>query len=142
MILLLSNTVSGPEYDAGMRTGTTKMMFSFEDFVLDSAGRELCCGKEAIAVEPQVFDLLEYLIRHRDRVASKDDLLATVWKGRLVSDATIASRISAARAALRDNGENQRLIRTVPRKGVRFVGKVSENAKPVAAIDDPNLQGT
>jgi len=112
------------------------MLFSFEDFVLDSAGRELRCGEEIIAVEPQVFDVLEYLLRHRDRVVSKDDLFATVWKGRIVSDATLASRINAVRAAVKDNGERQRLIRTIPRKGVRFIGSVCEQALTATTIGD------
>jgi len=78
-----------------------------------------------------VFDLLEYLVRNRDRVISKDDLLAAVWNGRIVSEATVASRINAARAAIGDNGEHQRLIRTLLRKGVRFVGEVREHPHPV-----------
>lgn len=116
------------------------MLFSFEDFVLDGAKRELRRGDAPIAVEPQVFDLLEYLIRHRDHVVSKDDLLAAVWKGRIVSDATLASRINAARVAVRDTGEAQRLIRTVPRKGARFVGSVREQAMTASAIDEKQAQ--
>jgi TolB-like protein len=75
-----------------------------------------------------VFDLLQYLVRNRDRVVSKDDLIAAVWQGRIVSEATLGSRINAVRAALRDNGEQQRLIRTILRKGVRFVGAVREQS--------------
>jgi len=85
------------------------------------------------AVEPQVFDLLEFLIRNRDRVVSRDDLLAAVWNGRIVSESTLASRINAARTAIGDNGEDQRLIRTVLRKGIRFVGTVREEQKPGVA---------
>ena len=77
-----------------------------------------------IAVEPQVFDLLVYLVQNRDRVVSKDDLIASVWGGRIVSDSTLTSRINAARKAVGDSGEEQKLIRTVPRKGLRFVGTV------------------
>lgn len=98
-------------------------------------------GAELRSVEPQVFDLLEHLIRNRDRVVSKDELLAAVWKGRVVSDATLASRINAARTAIGDNGEEQRLIRTVSRKGVRFVGVVSERQEPATAeADQPSLK--
>ena len=79
-----------------------------------------------VAVEPLVFDLLQYLIGNRDRVASKDDLIATVWRGRIVSDSTLTSRMNAARHAIGDSGEQQRLIRTIPRKGFRFVGDVQE----------------
>nr|WP_283949878.1 winged helix-turn-helix domain-containing tetratricopeptide repeat protein [Limobrevibacterium gyesilva] len=81
-------------------------------------------GCEPVAVEPQVFDLLVYLAQNRDRVVSKDDLIASVWGGRIVSDSTLSSRISAARKAVGDSGEDQKLIRTIPRKGLRFVGAV------------------
>ena len=104
------------------------MLYRFNDFVLDTGRRELRRGDGLVAAEPQVFDLLEYLIRSRQRVVSRDDLLAAVWHGRIVSDATLSSRINAARAAIGDNGDEQRLIRTLPRKGIRFVGEVREEA--------------
>ena len=100
------------------------MQFQFADYNLDTDRRELRCGSEPVAVEPQVFDLLTYLVQNRDRVVSKDDLLASVWGGRIVSDSTLTSRINAARKAVGDSGEDQKLIRTVPRKGLRFVGAV------------------
>src|SRR6266508_5781682 len=78
-----------------------------------------------IAMQPQVFDLLVHLLKHRERVVSRDDLIALVWGGRIVSDSTLDSRINAARNAIGDNGKEQRLIRTIPRKGVRFVGAVN-----------------
>ena len=84
-----------------------------------------------VALEPQVFDLLEFLIRARDRVVSRDDVLEAVWHGRIVSDATLSSRISAARAAIGDNGDEQRLIRTIARKGFRFVGEVHEESSGI-----------
>src|SRR5687767_13413775 len=84
-------------------------------------------------MQPQVFDVLEYLIRHRDRVVSKDDLLAAVWNGRIISDSGLTSRISAARTAIGDSGEAQRLIRTLPRKGIRFVGEVREQESAAGA---------
>jgi TolB-like protein len=100
------------------------VQYLFADHTLDTERRELRRGGEPVAVEPQVFDLLVYLLGHRDRVVSKDDLIAAVWDGRIVSDSTLTSRISAARTAIGDNGEDQRLIRTIARKGVRFVGTV------------------
>jgi adenylate cyclase len=100
------------------------LLYVFEDFTLDLDRRELRREGALTAVEPQVFDLLAHLICNRERVISKDDLLAAVWKGRIVSEATLDSRINAARRAIRDSGEQQRLIKTVPRKGVRFVGTV------------------
>ncbi len=116
------------------------MQFSFADHTLDIERRELRRGEEAIAVEPQVFDLLAYLVQSRDRVVSKDDLIASVWGGRIVSDATLSSRIYAARKALGDSGEEQKLIRTVARKGLRFVAEVSTQPnEPPAAGDQPAL---
>jgi len=73
-----------------------------------------------------VFDLLDYLIRNRERVVSKDDLISAVWNGRIVSDAALTTRLNAARIAIGDSGEKQRLIKTLPRKGFRFVGAVQE----------------
>jgi DNA-binding winged helix-turn-helix (wHTH) protein/predicted ATPase len=102
------------------------MLFSFEDYVLDTDRRELRRGTAVIAVQPQVFDLLEYLISNRERVVTKDDMLDAVWGGRIVSESSLTTRINAARTALGDNGEEQRLIRTLPRKGIRFVGVVRE----------------
>ena len=102
------------------------MLYVFEDFSLDCDRRELRRGNELLSVEPQVFDLLQYLIRNRDRVVSKDDLISAVWHGRIVSEATLSSRINAARSALHDSGDEQRLIRTIMRKGIRFVGAVRE----------------
>ena len=77
-------------------------------------------AKRAVHVEPQVFDLLVYLVQNRDRVVSKDNLIASVWGGRIVSESTLTSRINAARTAVGDNGREQQLIRTVPPKGLRF----------------------
>jgi DNA-binding winged helix-turn-helix (wHTH) protein len=104
------------------------MLYFFENFVLDPARRELRRGKALIAVQPQVFDLLEYLITHRDRVVSKDDILGAVWGGRIVSESALTTRINATRAAVDDDGDQQRLIRTIPRRGIRFVGPVQERA--------------
>jgi TolB-like protein len=98
--------------------------YFFADHTLDLDRRELLCGSAPIAVEPQVFDLLTYLVQNHDRVVSKDDLIAAVWGGRIVSDSTIATRINAARKAIGDSGQAQRLIRTIARKGIRFVGDV------------------
>jgi DNA-binding winged helix-turn-helix (wHTH) protein/pimeloyl-ACP methyl ester carboxylesterase len=116
------------------------LLFFFDDNVLDPDRRELRRKGALVPVEPQVFDLLLFLIRNRDRVVSKDDLIAAVWDGRIVSESTLASRINAARRVIGDSGEQQRLIRTAARKGVRFVGAVregqvpSEVSAPVAAM--------
>lgn len=103
-----------------------QLHYFFEDYALDTDRRELLRGTGMVAVEPQVFDLLLYLIKNREHVVSKDDLLASVWQGRIVSESALSTRINAARFALGDNGEEQRLIKTLPRKGLRFVGSVRE----------------
>lgn len=105
---------------------SAEMQFVFGDYLLDLDRRELSRGADAIAVGPQVFDLLVYLVRNRERVVAKDDLLDAVWDGRIVSESTLTSHINAVRKAVGDNGEEQRLIRTVARKGFRFVGDVRE----------------
>ncbi len=102
------------------------MIYRFEDFSLDHARRELRRGGEIISVEPQVFDVLEFLIVNRERVVSNDDLIKGVWRGRIVSDGTVSTRINAVRRAIADSGEQQRLIRTLPRKGYRFAGDIRQ----------------
>jgi TolB-like protein/DNA-binding winged helix-turn-helix (wHTH) protein len=106
--------------------GWEAMRYEFEDFALDTDRRELCKGDRPIAVQPQVFDVLTYLIANRDHVVAKESLLDAVWGGRIVSESTFSSRINAARIAIGDSGEYQRLIRTASRKGFRFVGAVQE----------------
>jgi len=109
------------------------LRYLFEDHVIDTDLRELHRGPEIVSVAPQVFDLLEYLIRNRDRVVSKDDLVRAVWKGRIVSDAALTTRLNAVRCAIGDTGEKQHLIKTLPRKGFRFVGSVQETQTPAIA---------
>jgi TolB-like protein len=100
------------------------VQFVIDNHTLDTDRRELCRGAVSISVEPQVFDLLVYLMQNRERVVSKDDLIAAVWNGRAVSESTLTSRINAARKSIGDSGRSQNLIRTIPRKGLRFVGAV------------------
>jgi DNA-binding winged helix-turn-helix (wHTH) protein len=108
------------------------MRFSFGSYSLDAARRELHDSREAVSVEPQVFDLLEFLIRNRDRVVSRDDLIESVWNGRIVSESTLATRINAARRAIGDDGAAQKLIKTIARKGFRFVGDVRDETTAFA----------
>jgi pimeloyl-ACP methyl ester carboxylesterase len=102
------------------------LIYVFDQGALDVDRRELRHGTDVVAVEPQVFDILEYLIRNRQRVVGGRELIAAVWGGRVISESTLSSRISAARQVVGDSGERQRLIRTISRKGYRFVGGVRE----------------
>jgi TolB-like protein len=119
-----------------------------DDFELDVERRELTHAQLPIHVEPQVFDLLVYLVQNRDRVVSKDDVIASVWAGRIVSDSTLTSRINAARTAIGDRGDDQKLIRTVARKGLRFVGAVRtkpnvlEPARDIGRLPDGTHEGS
>jgi len=106
------------------------LRYLFEEYTLDTNLRELHRGAEIVSVTPQVFDLLEYLIRNRERLVSKDDLIIAIWNGRVVSDAALTTRLNAARSAIGDTGEKQHLIKTLPRKGFRFVGSVQEALRP------------
>ena len=100
------------------------MQLVFGDYVLDRERRELRRGSEQIALEPQVLDVLIHLVQNRDRVVTKDDLIACVWDGRIVSDSTLTSRVNAARRAVGDSGDRQEVIKTYARKGFRFLGEV------------------
>lgn len=112
------------------------MILSFgNDYEIDIERRELSRAEMPVHVEPQVFDLLVYLAQNRDRVVSKDDLIASVWRGRIVSDSTLTSRINAARTAVGDSGVDQKLIRTIARKGFRFVGVVHATPDAAEAAD-------
>ena len=113
--------------------------YLFDDYALDADRRELLRGTAPVSVEPQVFDLLLYLVQNREHVVSKDDLLASVWRGRIVSESALTTRINAARIALDDSGEKQRLIKTLPRRGLRFVGAVREEpgAADLVSITPP-----
>ena len=115
------------------------LLYSFADCTLNTDQRELRRNGDLVSVTPQVFDLLEYLICNRERVVSKDDLISAVWKGRTVSESALNTRINGARCAIGDSGEEQRLIRTLARKGIRFVGVVHEEvpAQIIAGFAEP-----
>ncbi|MEH2558629.1 TolB-like protein/tetratricopeptide (TPR) repeat protein [Bradyrhizobium algeriense] len=119
------------------------MRYLFDDYAFDTDRRELYRGANVVSVTPQVFDLLDYLIRNRERVVSKDDLINAIWHGRSVSDAALTTRVNAARSAIGDSGQGQRLIKTLPRKGFRFVGSVREAQRPASmAATDPPAQAS
>jgi TolB-like protein len=109
------------------------LRYLFEEYAFDTDRRELHRGADVVTIAPQVFDLLDYLIRNRERVVSKGDLINAIWNGRIISDGALTTRLNVARSAIGDSGEEQRLIKTLPRKGFRFVGQVREAQGPAAA---------
>ena len=115
------------------------LLYLFEDYVLDAGRRELRRGGQHVSVEPQAFDLLHHLLRNRDRVVTKDDLLAAVWGGRIVSESALTSRINAARVAIGDSGAAQRLIRTLRGRGFRFIAEVREQQERQAESVTPEV---
>jgi TolB-like protein/tetratricopeptide (TPR) repeat protein len=109
------------------------LRYLFENYAFDTDRRELHRDSDVVAVAPKVFDLLDFLIRNRDRVVSKDDLINEIWNGRSVSDAALTTRLNAARSAIGDSGQEQRLIKTLPRRGFRFVGPIVQAQGPAGA---------
>jgi TolB-like protein len=124
-------------------SGDRSLRYVFEDCTFDTERREMHRGEAPVSVAPQVFDLLEYLIRNRDRVVTRDELIGAVWSGRIISDEALTTRLNVARSAIGDTGHQQRLIKTLHRKGFRFVGDVQEASEgavssgvPAATIPD------
>jgi TolB-like protein/Tfp pilus assembly protein PilF len=113
------------------------MIYMFEDYTLDTNRRELRRASELVSVEPQVFDLLHYLVSTSDRLVTKNELITAVWGRRVVSESTFTSRLTAVRHAVGDSGKGQRLIRTVPHKGVRFTGEVRQVDPKLVALTLP-----
>ena len=109
------------------------MKFFFSNQVLDTDTRELSRQDMPVSLEPQVFDLVVHLMENRDRVVSKEELIEKIWHGRHVAESTLTSRINAARKAVGDSGAEQALIRTIARKGFRFVGRVQTQAENTVA---------
>jgi TolB-like protein len=102
------------------------LIFTFSDFEIDTEQQELIHQGHPVSLQPQVFDLLVFLIKNRSRVVTKDEVIDTVWEGRAISDGTLNARINAARRAVGDTGDAQGVIRTFPRKGFRFVAEGKE----------------
>src|SRR5438552_7651559 len=86
--------------------GNGSLRYLFEEYAFDTDLRELYRGADVVSIAPQVFDLLDYLIRNRERVVTKDDLINAIWNGRVVSDAALTTRLNATRIAIGDSGEN------------------------------------
>ena len=116
--------------------------FRFANFEIDVARHELRCAGKIIPIEPQVFDLLVHLIRNRNRIVSREELIDAVWKGRMISEATLSSRVSAVRRAIGDNGDDQLFVRTHHKRGFRFVGQVEDAAPDETVVTDRLLVAT
>ncbi len=102
------------------------MTWTFGDFELDPERFELLRRREPVRLEPQVISLLIHPVRHRNRLVTKDEIVAKVWQGRAISDASISSRVRSARQAVDDDGAKQAVIRTVHGQGFRCIATVSE----------------
>src|ERR1700692_995655 len=140
LILAISNGAQGGSWwPRPLVRGVRTLRYLFEEYAFDTDRRELHRGADVVSIAPQVFDLLNYLIRNRERVVSKADLINVIWNGRIVTDAALTTRLNVARTAIGDSGEEQRLIKTLPRKGLRFVGPVLEAQAPAgtATTDHP-----
>lgn len=118
------------------------MNYRFGAFDVDPDMFELRCRGTPVAIEPQVFNLLLYMIRNRERIVSRDDLIAAVWDGRAISDTSLSSQIFALRRALDDSGKTQNVIRTVPRRGFRFVAEVTVDADGPALAEGGGVATT
>src|SRR3954463_6332097 len=117
-----------------------RVNFRFADFEIDASQQELRRGTEVVHIEPQVFDLLVHLVRNRARIVSKDELIETIWQGRIVSEAALSSRINAARKAIGDDGSAQTFIKTLHKRGFRFVGEVIDKAPLVPQAPAPQAE--
>ena len=105
------------------------MIYRFDPFSVDTESLELRKGGDVVGVEPQVFNVLTFLIQNRDRIVTKDELIDAVWDGRAISDGALNSRINSVRRAVGDTGDTQSIVKTVPRRGFRFVGAVREGTE-------------
>ena len=115
------------------------LKYQFAEFEIDLSQQELRRLGEAVHIEPQVFDLIVHLVRNHDRIVSKDELIETIWNGRIISEAALSSRINGARRALGDNGNDQALIRTLHKRGFRFVGDVQAIDAPMTDAEAARL---
>ncbi|KUY61139.1 winged helix-turn-helix domain-containing tetratricopeptide repeat protein [Burkholderia sp. RF2-non_BP3] len=111
------------------------MQWVFADCVLDLERRDLRRASQPVATTPKTFDLLVYLASHHDRVVSRDELIDAVWGGRTISESTVASHVNAARTAVGDDGQQQRIIKTVARRGFRFVADLAGQDIPPCIVE-------
>ncbi len=112
------------------------MGFRFDEFEIDLGQQELRRSGQVVRIEPQVFELLVYLVRNSNRVVTKEELIESVWRGRAISEAALSSCVSAARRAIGDTGKDQRRIRTASKRGFRFVGTIDDAMPPQTLLAD------
>jgi DNA-binding winged helix-turn-helix (wHTH) protein len=117
------------------------MKYSFDEFVIDLDQQELRRSGKAVHVEPQVFDVIVHLVRNHERIVSKDELIETISRGRIISEAALSSRINGARRILGDNGIDQKFIRTSQKRGFRFVGDVRKLSGSEPEQADRTIRG-
>jgi len=113
------------------------MIYQFDQFTLDTDQYQLKQGDEALTLEPLVFDLLAYLVKHRDRVVTREELLENLWKGRVVTDAALGSRLKDTRRIVGDNGSKQAVIKTLHGRGYQFIAEAR-----VLSADVPVASGS
>ncbi|HTV68876.1 MAG TPA: transcriptional regulator, partial [Rhizobiaceae bacterium] len=120
--------------------GGSGLGYRFGDYLLDIERAELRRGAEHIAIEPQVFEVLVHLVKNQDRVVSAEELIDVVWRRRAVSPSALTSRINAVRNAVGDNGTDQKVIKTIVRRGYRFIGNATTTSdaptRSLAVADD------
>src|SRR5437763_4138550 len=126
----------GPREDGGV-----SLKYSFGVCDLDTDLFELRRASVAVPIEPQVFNVLAYLIEHRDRVVSKNEILDNVWGDRFVSESALTTRIKACRRAIGDDGQQQRMIKTLHGRGYRFIAVVRNDNGATAAVSIPDDDG-
>ena len=102
------------------------MIYRFGECLLDTRRRELRHNGEFQSLEPQVFDLVAYLVEHHERVVGRDEMLRAIGAGQFVTDGLLSTRLSSARRAIGDDGREQRLIRTFRGRGLRFIAAVTK----------------
>jgi TolB-like protein len=105
------------------------VIYRFNQFSLDTEQYQLCLSEKPVAVEPLAFDLLVYLIEHRDRVVTREELLDNLWKGKVVTDTALGARLKDARKAVGDSGKKQDIIKTLHGRGYQFIAKISEHSE-------------
>src|SRR5216684_148601 len=122
-----------------------KRLYSFGHFQVDSGERVLQRDGEVVPLAPRVFDTLLLLVRNSGRALDKDALMKELWPGTFVEEVNLAQHISLLRKALGESPTEPQYIETIPRRGYRFLAKVSEIAdvrtEPAVGAEQPSRRG-